>query len=138
MIYTASVITDKNTTKKNPKETSLKITEGIISKVSILFPKGCVGLVFCQLFIGGHQFVPSTEGQFLRGNDILIESPEFLEINTAPRTITIKTWNLDDTYDHSVEVMITQLPHRAFPELGFFEGVVKSLKTLFLREGRTA
>jgi len=136
MIYTASITTSANTSEANAKQTKIKITNGVITQVIIIFPAGCVGLVNVQFFMGGHQFVPSTEGQVLKGNDILITSPEFLEINDAPRIITIKTWNDDDTYDHTVEILITQLEAIAIPQLALAEGIVRSLKNLFIRERR--
>lgn len=134
MIYTASIKTNANTSKEAAKQTNIKITNGVITQVMILFPAGCVGLVNVQLFMGGHQFVPSTQGQVIKGDNVLITSPEFLEINDAPRIITVKTWNEDTIYDHTIEIMITQLEAIAIPQLALAEGIVKSIKNLFLRE----
>ena len=133
MIYTASIETSANTTEANATKTELKITDGVIHEVSVYFPPGCAGLVYCQIFEGGHQFVPSTEGQFLRGDGILIDSKEFYEIDTAPRWITIKTWNLDESYDHTIEVMIKQLPKYVLLPVGAYEGVISALKSLVWR-----
>jgi len=134
MIYTASITTDANTSEENAKSTNIKITNGVITGIKILFPTGCVGLVNVQFFMGGHQFVPSTQGQSIKGDGVLIESPEFLEITDAPRIITIKTWNDDTVFDHTVEILITQLERIALPQLALAEGIVKSIKNLFLRE----
>jgi len=136
MIYTASIITSANTSKANAKITEIKITNGVITQVMVLFPAGSASKVRVQLFMGGHQFVPSTPGQDLTGDDTLIVSPEFLEVNDAPRIITIKTSSAGSTYDHTIEVMITQLPLIAIPTLALAEGIVKSLKNLFIRERR--
>ena len=136
MIYTASIKTNANTAESVAKKTRLKITNGVITQVMILFPAGCAGLVNVQLFMGGHQFVPSTEGQVIKADNQLIVSPEFLAITDEPRIITIKTWNLDETYPHTIEVMVTQLEAIALPQLALAEGIVKSLKNLFLRERR--
>ena len=133
MIYTASILTSANTTETSAKKTELKVTDGVIHEVSVYFPPGCAGLVYCQIYEGGHQFVPSTEGMFLRGDDILIDSKEFYEISDAPRWITIKTWNLDESYDHTIEVMIKQLPKYAILPAGAYEGVMSALKALVWR-----
>lgn len=135
-MYTASITTNANTVEANAKKTKIKITNGVITQVMILFPSGCAGLVNIQFFMGGHQFVPSTPGQVIKADGVLITSPEFLEINDAPRIITIKTWNNDEIYAHTLEVMITQLPAIAIPTLALAEGIVKSIKNLFLRERR--
>jgi hypothetical protein len=133
MIYTASIETTFSTSEANAKVTEIKVTDGVIHEVSVYFPSGCAGLVYCQIFEGGHQFVPSTEGQFLRGDGILIDSKEFYEIDTAPRWITVKTWNLDDTYNHTIEIMIKQLPKYVLLPAGAYEGIIYALKSLVLR-----
>lgn len=134
MIYTASILTPKNTAEADAKITEIKITNGVITQVMIIFPTGCAGLVNIQFFMGGHQFVPSTEGQVIKADGVLITSPEFLVITDAPRIITVKTWNDDDTFPHTLEVLITQLDPIALPQLALAEGIVRSLKNLFLRE----
>ena len=134
MIYTASIKTNANVSQANAISTDIKITNGVITQVMILFPAGCSGLLNVQFFMGLHQFVPSTAGQVIKGDDVLIVSPEFLEINDAPRIITVKTWNNDQTYPHTIEVLITQLETIAVPQLALAEGIVRSLKNLFIRE----
>ena len=110
MLYAKSIKTDANTAKADAKITRFKVTNGVIYEVSIYFPPGCAGLVYIQIFEGGHQFIPSTEGQFLKGENFLLNIKEFYEIKNAPRYITVKTWNLDEVYNHTIEVMIKQLP----------------------------
>lgn len=131
MIYSASITTPANTAEADAELTRIKVTNGVIHEIGIFFPAGCAGLVYCQIFEGGHQFVPSTEGQFLRGDSILIDSKEFYEITGAPRFVTIKTWNLDDTYDHTIEIYIKQLPKLILlPELMLAQAI-DTLSRLF-------
>src|SRR3990167_779674 len=134
MIYTSSITIAANTAESSASRTDIKVTNGIITQVQILFPSGCAGLVNVQLFTGGHQFVPSTHGQVIKADGVLISSPEFLEITDAPRIISIVAWNNDETYPHTIEVLITQLPREAIPQMAFVEGIIKSLKNLFIRE----
>lgn len=134
MIYTASITVTKNTSESSPITQDIKVTNGIIIGIKTLFPSGCAGLVNVQFLMGAHPIAPSTKGQTFKGDNTLIEFPEFLDISDAPRYITVKAWNLDTLYDHTVEILITQLPPEAIPQMGFVEGIVKSLKTLFLRE----
>ncbi len=131
MLYSVSITTNANTTEVNAKVTSLKLTDGVIHEVGIYFPPGCAGLVYCQIYDGGHQFVPSTQGQFLRGDGMLIKSREFYEIATSPRFIDIKTWNLDDAYDHTIEIYISLLPKFVLlPEIMLMQSI-NSLGRLF-------
>ena len=133
MFYAESIVTLANTSEANAKTSSIKVTNGVIHEVGVYFPAGCAGLVYCQILEGGHQFFPSTQGQFVRGDDVLIETKEFYEITTAPRWITIRTWNLDETYNHTIEVYIKQLPRWAILPVGAYEGVIGALKSLVWR-----
>jgi len=130
MIYEASILVEHGKTEADATFTDVKVTNGVIHEISVYFPLGCCGLVYVQILEGGHQFVPSTSGQFLRGDGMLIDSKEFYEITDAPRYITIKVWNTDDTYDHTIEVLIKQLPKSVLLPAGAYEGVMSALKSL--------
>jgi len=133
MFYAESIKTEVGKDASDPLYTEIKVTNGVIHEVGVYFPAGCAGLVYCQIYEGGHQFFPSTQGQFVRGDDVLVNTVEFYEITDAPRWITIKTWNLDETYDHTIEVYIKQLPKWAILPTGAYEGVLGALKSLVWR-----
>jgi len=136
MIFAESITTPANTSAADYKTSMIKITDGVIHEVTIIFPAGCAGLVYFQLFDGGHQFIPSTYGQYLRGDAIDITSKEFYEINTAPRWLTARTWNLDTKYEHTVEVLVKILPKSVLLPVGAYEGVVKSIQSIIVNRGR--
>ena len=135
MFYSASIQTTAGTSEANAKTTFIKVSDGVIHELGVYFPAGCSGLVYCQIYDGGHQLFPSTQGQFVRGDDILVETKEFYEISDAPRWLTVRTWNLDDTYAHTIEVYVKILPKWAVLPVAAYEGIMGTIKSLFL--GRT-
>lgn len=132
MLYSTDIKVPKNTPITAKQVTKLKVSDGVIHKVGIVFPSGCAGLVKIQMLDGGHQFISSTEGQYLSGDGEVVTIPDFYEIKTAPRFITIKTWNDDDTYDHTLQVRIYMLPKRFLMPAGATEGIIESMRALFL------
>lgn len=131
-LYSLDITTDANTAEASKKLTQMKVNDGVIHKIDIVFPPGCAGLVKMQMLDGGHQFVSSTEGQYLSGDSETINIPEFYEIEGGTRNITIKTWNLDDTYPHTIQVRIYILPKNVLLPVGAYEGIIASMKALFV------
>jgi len=108
MDYSYAVTTPANTAKANCVETELKLTAGTIKSVQLIHPEGCHGLAYAAIFLGGHQLYPHNPDEAYHGNDV----PSTFEDNfdlTAPAILTLKTWNLDATYQHTVYVRITVL-----------------------------
>jgi len=132
MLYSKDITVPANTAETAKQTTDLKIADGVIHKVSILFPTGCVCLVKIQMFEGGHQFISSTEGQYLSGDGEAVDIPEFYEIKGGPRYITIKTWNLDDTYDHTLQIRIYVLPKEYLLPAGQAETFIQMLRHIFV------
>ena len=113
MIYTADVTVPKNTAVGSEKRQTLKITNGVIHKLDIMFPAGCAGLVKVGLFFEGTPLFPSTAGMTFSGDDETVTFPEFVKVRDAPRTIVIKASNIDTEYDHTVGVRIGVLSEDA-------------------------
>ena len=102
MIYSADISTPKNTFKVNAKRTVLNVTKGLAYRVEIQFPRGCVGLAYCAIYDGGHPVWPSTLGEWFRGNANTIGFDDCYLKLAAPYQFDIYTYNLDDTYPHSI------------------------------------
>lgn len=108
MDFWRDVETAANTTEANAVETEIKLTEGTIVQVWLFHPEGCHGLAHAQIWEGGHQRYPHTEGQSYHGNDVPMIWDDNYEIK-KPAILKLKTWNLDDTYAHTVYLRITIL-----------------------------
>lgn len=133
MQYTKSITFSSGGSRINQTSSKLKATKGVIHKIEIVFPSGCVGLVHVQIFIGGHPIAPSNESQTYSGDNDVIEIPEFTELLSDENVLTFKGWNEDDTYDHTVLFRIFVLAKKFLLPVGATEGILEGLKNLVLR-----
>lgn len=114
MIYEADITTAANTAATAKKETKLKVTDGVIHQIDLYFPYGAQGLHHVQILDGNHHIAPSNPSQSFNGHDVQISGREHYVIVGGPREIRILTWNLDETYEHTVNVRIYLLPQKVF------------------------
>lgn len=133
MQYTIDVTFPKGKSRASQTKSTLKLAKGIIHKIDIAFPSGCVGLVNVQIFLGGHPIAPSTQGQVYKGDDEVIIIPEFEELSSVLNLISIKGWNEDTLYDHTVLFRLYVLPKSVLLPIGAQEGIIASLRSLFVR-----
>ena len=104
MFFDFPITTSANTAKANAISTVLDLTAGIIYQVDVLFPGGAAGLLHVQIFNGITQVWPSNPGEsFYSDQEKITFSEAYTELQT-PFILTAKTWNLDDTYDHTVRL----------------------------------
>ena len=109
MDYTKEITIPKNTPESQALKIKLKVPKGVVHKVSISFPYGVAGLARVQIFRASTQVWPTTNGEYYTGNGVTIEFNEYYEVKEEPLYFTIKAWNLDDTYDHTITVRIFML-----------------------------
>jgi len=106
MIYAYDITTVANTTQANSKRTTLQITKGLIYRVEIEFPPGPLSLCHVSIWDGGYQIWPSNpEVDFHGDNGYITFEETYLKL-AAPYEFTAKTWNEDDTYDHTIHVRL--------------------------------
>ena len=106
MIYDLTVLTPANTPATAPLLTPLKVTNGIVTKLDVVFPQGCHGLLHVAILHALHQIWPlNPEGSFASDGEA-ISFEEYLSMDVDPYELTVKTWNLDDTYDHHCIVRV--------------------------------
>ena len=132
MLYSNQITVSANTTETNPSKTQFIVNRGIVYRVWVSFPPGSVGLLKLRILHEGHPFIPVNKDAFIRGDDYVFELPMFYEIKEEPQQITIEAWNDDDTYSHSVDVMILILPKGYVLPVGATEGIMESLSKLII------
>ena len=104
MYYDYSFTIPANTTKSSPEELAVKLTHGIIHRVELGFPRGCAGLAHLQIRRGLHQVWPTNPQGSFNTDGYTIVFNEHYELFTEPYRLTLVGWNLDDTYNHTLEV----------------------------------
>lgn len=106
MIYSIDIITLKSTPYTDRKITRMNVTKGLVYKVEVFYPPGSHGLLNCFISDGGYQCWPSSPGQTFTGDNVTIGFDDIYLKSSAPFLFDISTFNLDDTYDHTLTVRI--------------------------------
>ena len=82
----------------------MALCEGTISRSFIQFPAGCGGLVWVQIWLNGYQLIPWERGQWLRGDDHIIEDRGRYSVSEEPRLLVVKGYSVGAVYPHTVQV----------------------------------
>lgn len=106
MLFTGSTTIPANTSESDPYTYRIKITKGTLSTVGVYFPWGCAGLVGVQVLHLVSQLVPLSQTEYLIGNDLYVEFNYDYDINVEPLFLTVRAYNVDDTYDHTPLIFI--------------------------------
>jgi len=102
--YQATIETPQNTPQLYAKITRLQVAQGMIVSLMVGMAPGCAGLCHVQIRDKGWQIVPWTPDADLAWDDFVFEFPNRYALETEPFELVILTWNLDDTYAHTVFV----------------------------------
>ena len=113
MFYDVSFTISANTAKASPEEQAVKLTYGTIHRLEIGFPRGCAGLTHLQIRQAHHQLWPTNPQGAFNTDGYTIAFNEDQDFFTEPYILTLVGWNLDDTYDHTLEVRIGIFRSRA-------------------------
>ncbi len=114
MIYGGTITTPANTAKVSPKVTEIAVTLGLIYHLKVVFPPGPSGLLHVQIFDGTYQVFPTTHGASFRGDNLALVFDELYDKSIEPMLLSVHTWNLDTTYEHDVEVLISLVSKEEF------------------------
>ena len=133
MLYSKQITISAGTSETNSQKSYFKINKGVITNIWITFPDGCAGLVKLRIYHEGHPFVPVNKDNFIRGNGYTFEFPVMYEITDEPMTLTVETWNEDETYSHTIDILFLILPKSVVMPVGATEGILESLKSLIIR-----
>jgi len=106
MNYFYDVLTPNNTPITSIITTPIKLTSGTIDYMSIFFPFGCAALVGVQIWHFGYQLFPTNRTAYYLGDNALIQFNTIVDVSEEPYTLYIKSYNLDDLYDHTIYVNV--------------------------------
>jgi hypothetical protein len=95
-----------NTLEADAIEDRLQLTWGTIKEIHVGFPPGPAGLVHIQVRDHGWQIVPWTPLQSLAWDNYVFVLPCDYRLDVEPYDLTIRAWNLDDSYPHTVFVAV--------------------------------
>jgi hypothetical protein len=104
MYYQVSIDTPANTSEAVPLITPLAVTRGVIRRVVIGFPPGAVGLLRVRIFDKSWQILPINLNDSLGWDNYTYDIALNYPLEVEPYVLTVCTWNLDDSYQHSIFV----------------------------------
>lgn len=128
MIFKWNISTPANTAATAKVKTLLNVAYGIVHHIDIQFPPGPAGLLHLQVRDALHQVWPYNSDSSFSSHNVNISFREFIPVLVEPFEFQAYTWNLDDTYDHTVIIRIGILhPRIIAPWLLPFDERIESL-----------
>lgn len=96
----------KNTAKTAYTSYTLPIPASQVERIWVEFPRGCAGLVGFQLWRGVEQVFPNPAGNWLISDGYTLNFRLSHVIDREPYEVELRGYNTDDTYQHTIWVMI--------------------------------
>jgi len=110
MMYVFTITTPASTPPTAKLKTILPLTRGKITQMSIQYPSGLQGFAHLVITRGLNQLFPTNpDGDFATSNETISWPEEYL-LDVDPVQLEAYSWNLDDTFDHTITVRIVLQP----------------------------
>lgn len=106
MIYRFGITTSYNTPATEKQKTILKLGEGIIHQIDIVFPPGLAGKTHAQITRGLHQVWPTNPDEDFASDNNVISFHEHYELDEEPYQLEVHTWNTSTEHNHLIIVRI--------------------------------
>ena len=131
MFYAYDVTIPANTTEVAAVETELQLNEGIIHRIGIGFPENCSGLARVRLLRFSHPVFPTNKDAKFQWDGEAVWWDEYLPLRDSPFTLTAHSWNLDDTYPHTITIWIGVMPWEVYWRLAPSRQLEQQLQRAF-------
>ena len=135
MLYAKHVTFPLGKTEATKTIRHFHINKGWIYRAWVIFPPGCAGLVKIRVLHQGHPIIPINKSDYVKADDYVFELPMYFEVKSEPFRITFEGWNEDETYPHTITLMLLVLPKEVILPIGATEGIMESLSSLVIRKG---
>jgi len=114
MIYSISPEFIAGGNENNLVSHSLKVTSGVVYKVTVWFPYGCAGTTRIAIFDGNYQCWPTTIGQFFSGSRVKYDFEDTYLKEKPPYEFIIKGYNSDSRNNHLAYIHIGLVSNEIF------------------------
>ena len=135
MLYSKHVTFPSGKTELTKTARHFHISKGWIYRAWVIFPPGCAGLVKIRVEHQGHPIIPINKSDYVKADNYTFELPMYYPVPTEPFRVTFEGWNEDDTYPHTITLMLLVLPKAFILPVGAVEGIMESLSNLIIRKG---
>ena len=125
--YEFDVTSPAQTLQAAPTEVLAGLNAGVITRVAIQIPRGCVGLVHAQIWRGDFQVWPTNPDGNLKGDNAVIEWNDEYPMDDEPLDLRLRVWNDDDSYAHTLTFRFALLPLDQAEARGASPGLVSRI-----------
>jgi len=102
-MYAYSLTVPVGSTESAPVELRCKISAGILSRIRITFPPGCLNLVQVVVYYQAHQIEPWNRNAAFHSDDYTFDMECRHTIIEPDTEVTLRGWSDDDTYPHTID-----------------------------------
>jgi len=114
--YFTKLTIPKNTPSDNPATKTIEIEGEVLAEIAFLIPPGWTALAHFAVFYGIKQIYPAELGTWVTGDNLYRHVPLRWRLPEPNTTLTIKGYNQDDTYPHTVYLwLLTKPEEEALP-----------------------
>jgi len=111
MLYCKAVTVPASTPLGEAVEEQLTVEEDVITRIQIRFPPGPCSLVKAAVFYGAERIFPHPAYDWAAGDDEIVEGFLYWLAPEKPCTLTLKAYNEDEAYNHTVLFRVEALPY---------------------------
>jgi len=122
-----------NTKEDAPKEVNVEVEGFRLEEVAYLIPPGWCALAHFAVFYGIRQIYPEEAGTWVTGDGLYRAVPIRWRLPEPKTVLTLKGWNQDDTYKHTVYLWLTTQPEELVPPIRLLTQVLRMARTFFRR-----
>jgi len=96
-----------------PESLDVELVDGWVGQIALHFPPGPATLAHVKIYVAGLQLYPTTDTQSFHSDNMLIVLPCDFDVPDVGGTyqITLKGWNTDDTWPHTIQCHIWVIPY---------------------------
>ena len=111
--YVEDVLLPAGGSSVAPVSQDIVLVDGWAGQIALLFPPGPACLAHVQVWVDGVLLYPSKAGQTFHPDNMLVVIPCDFDVPLvgALRQITVKGWNTDDTWPHTIQVHVWVIPY---------------------------
>jgi len=130
VLYQVSLTIPANTPADRPVEKTINVEEQVLVKIGAHFPRGCCKLPHAAIYYGRLQIWPSTEGEWVSGDDVTIWEDCFIRLPDHPTRLTLRGYNEDVAFGHTVTLYLSALPYKVAMVGRILAGISEKLARL--------
>jgi len=131
--YFVKLTIPADTKKEEPKEETVEVEGYRLEEIAYLIPPGWCALAHFAVFYGIRQIYPAEHGTWVTGDGLYRRVPILWRLPESPCMLTLKGWNEDTSYDHTVYMWLLTKPEELVPPIRLLTQVLRMARTFFRR-----